>query len=291
MHKEKPEAILMLNSRCNAKCRHCYIPYKGERDPEEALETTKKLMDNGYKVKFSGSENLLNPEYLKCYLEAGQDYILSNGIILARKTDIFSRLKDHGIKMVILSHNFDKIESLDSVFGTIVGKAVENSITNGLKVRLSTLISASNFTNVLDYCRMAREMGVSGIRFYRYMRIGNASIDRKLVIGKEQQEIFFELIQEARGWYAERELEINLAAGFDPMPGSKGEALSKENRFCPAGETLFAITPDNKVYGCPFLIDEGMEIGRLIDYRIVVYKNEARRDSCIAFRRQASDGN
>lgn len=35
--------IFMLCSDCNIKCEHCYIGYKGNRDPDEILRLTKKL--------------------------------------------------------------------------------------------------------------------------------------------------------------------------------------------------------------------------------------------------------
>lgn len=78
-----------------------------------------------------------------------------------------------------------------------------------------------------------------------------------MMMDHRQESEFFELLSVVRRSYPADELKVNLAAGFSPRPGGIGEKLANENRFCPAGRTLFAITPDDTVYGCPFTIGKG----------------------------------
>ncbi|GEM_PF-784437 len=280
--KEKPDAVLMLNSACNAKCRYCYIPYNGKRTPQDALEATRILMQQGFRVLFSGSENLLDLRYLECYKEAEQDYILSNGIIPARQPEVLRRLKASGISEVTLSYNFG--EPGRSIPDYVVRQAMRNSLRAGLSVRLSTLITSRNYLRLPEYCAEARLLGASRIRFYRYMEVGNANLGESLMIDAGQEARFFELMERTRPRYPREELEIKLAVGFSPRPGSRSERLARENRFCPAGETLFAITPDNNVYGCPFTIGEGLEIGRLTPDGLEIYRDisNGMRSTCLA---------
>jgi len=57
--------ILMVNSECNIRCRHCYLPYSGFREPVNTLETVRQLQSNGYSVGIAGSETLLNLRVFK----------------------------------------------------------------------------------------------------------------------------------------------------------------------------------------------------------------------------------
>jgi MoaA/NifB/PqqE/SkfB family radical SAM enzyme len=272
----------MLNSLCNARCSYCYISYKGARDPKEALLTTRRLMSIGFKVTFSGSENLLDLRYLDCFKEAGQDYILSNGIILAQNPGIIQILKEKGISEVMISHNFDAGNR--SITDSTLKDALSNSLNEGLSICISTLISARNYQDIHEFCRKAKSMGASRIRFFRYLQIGNAGLGESMVLNAEQESSFFELLDEVRQDYLKEDLEINLAAGFRPRPKSRGEALAKENRFCPAGRTLFVLTPDNSIYGCPFTIGEGQEIGKLTPEGLEIFRDigDGRRDTCLA---------
>lgn len=273
--------MLMLNSKCNARCGYCYIPYKGARDSKEALETTRRLMSQGFRVTFSGSENLLDLRYLDCYKEAGQDYILTNGIIPAREPDIVLALKGKGISEVIISHNFD--EGNRSIPDSAIEAAIGNVLSGGLKVCLSILITALNYQGLPELCRKAKALGAHRVRFFRYSKIGKASLDPSMVMDAEQESSFFKLLRGVRAYYQEDEFRMNLAAGFSPRPGGKGERLAQENLFCPAGRTLFAITPDNTVFGCPFTIGEGLDIGRLTPEGLEIFKDigDGKRDNCL----------
>ena len=60
---EGKKVDIMCTSECNTNCEHCYVCYKGKRNPEELL-TLVSYLKNKYKVMLNGAEVLTNPEYL-----------------------------------------------------------------------------------------------------------------------------------------------------------------------------------------------------------------------------------
>lgn len=282
--KKRPGVVLMLTSECNAGCRHCYIPYKGTFDPEEAKRAIRMLKAQGFEAVLSGSETLTDPRYLACYREARQPYILSNGILLAKETGLFDEMRENGVQEVCLSCNFELSPELGSVSEEVVRKAASISRQKGFGIQISTLVTSDNFTRVLEYCAAAESMHALGIGFYRYMVIGNAALERAKVLTPEQEARFFSLIDEARSHYPKSKLLISLKAGFGPKPGSRGEPLSADNQFCPAGVMLFAVTPDRRVYGCPFTIGEGKEVGNLSEEGLMIFRDisNGNRRTCLA---------
>ena len=79
----------MVNSECNAKCKHCYLSYTGSRNPEDALDAVKRLQANGHSVIIAGSETLLNPDYLKAYQQAGQKKLLNKRKLFYKKKNLY----------------------------------------------------------------------------------------------------------------------------------------------------------------------------------------------------------
>ena len=63
---EGKKVDIMCTSECNTNCEHCYVCYKGKRNPEELL-TLVSYLKNKYKVMLNGAEVLTNPEYLSSY--------------------------------------------------------------------------------------------------------------------------------------------------------------------------------------------------------------------------------
>ena len=43
---------IMTCSKCNTKCKHCYINYSGDFDPDELYNIVKNLIISKYKCKF-----------------------------------------------------------------------------------------------------------------------------------------------------------------------------------------------------------------------------------------------
>ncbi len=178
---------------------------------------------------------------------------------------------------------FDDAKELNAVPEEILRKAARVSLSAGLRVKFATPITSNNFIRVDEYCERALGLGASGLKFYRYMQIGNASLGPSFELSAKQEKEFFALFEKARQKYPKEILEIYLSGGFSPRPGSRNESLALQSQFCPAGVMLFTMTPDNLVYGCPFLIEKGNEIGILKKEGIFLFEepSKAGREKCI----------
>lgn len=277
------QVVIMVNSECNARCKHCYLSYKGHRKVENTIELVDRFHGQGYEVIIAGSEILLNPEYLKAYKRAGQKYLLTNGILLSRNPKIVGELRRYGIEEVRISLHFNIQEDLKSVPERIVKEAINNAKRKGLRIKISTVITRDNHRKVLDMCKKARDLGSDGIKFIRFINSGRARRSGfQSNLSKRERKKFFEMIDYARSLYSKNKFKVLIHGNFGPKPGSRGERLSKCNRYCSAGIDLFAIDPNDNVYGCPFLMKH--PIGKLLHGRIIIDKDlcNGKRDGCLA---------
>ena len=67
--------------------------------------------------------------------------------------------------------------------------------------------------------------------------------------------------------------------------GTFGNDLNRKgcNFNCIAGSELVVITPDLNVYPCIFLAKKGYEIGKVVDSKIILYKEfNNKGDKCLA---------
>lgn len=284
-----PTAILMVSSDCNAHCRHCYLPYKGSRSPEDTLDAVKHLKEAGYTAIVAGSENLLNPDYLKSYEEAGQKDILTNGLILSQDKSLYDRLKNHGIGHLTISLHFGIEGKLRSVPERMVAEVIREAKDKRFFVQIATTITSANCNDIADMCRKAREYGADRIHFGRFVHMGKGKRNSHLKLNEIQVKSFFEQLIKVRQSYDKSRLEVRAEGYFGPRPDSVGEELARIGCYCPAGIRAFAIAPDNNVYGCPFTMGEGLDIGKYENNTIKIDSNKLverlcidRRDICIA---------
>lgn len=278
------DVVLMLNSECNARCRHCYVSYSGRRDPAEALATVKKLRAAGHKVIVAGSETLLDPRYLEAYRAARQDYILTNGIILDKDKSLYRKLKKNGIRWIFFSLHFGIEKDLRSVPEKLVARAMKEAVRRGFGVTVETIVNPKNYACIGEMCRRADKYGASEIMFYRIVPIGRAANLYGHTLTPEQISAVFEQVVAERKKYKKSVLCIRFSGSFGPRLGPRSKALVKENRYCPIGRELVTIDPNNNVYGCPLCIRPEGVIGRYEDGKIIMTRDlfGGRRDTCIA---------
>lgn len=78
--------MLMSCSRCNVKCKHCYISYKNDFSPEELKDIAYNLSKK-YNIMINGAEPLVDLRYLNSYPIVNQKHILTNGLALINNYD------------------------------------------------------------------------------------------------------------------------------------------------------------------------------------------------------------
>lgn len=278
------KVILMVNSECNSKCQHCYIDYSESKTPENTLKTVKELQSQTHEVIIAGSETLLNPNYLISYKQAGQNYILTNGILLEKNPALFETIKYYGIEQIGLSLHFGIENELRSVSEKSIKKVISLSNERNLKTFVNTTVTSQNYSGLQDICEKTIEYGATQIRFGRFIGIGKGKNRFDLNLNDTQVKEFFEQVDELREVYDKETLEIKIRGYFGPKPGSKGEDLAKKNTYCPAGINQVVISPDDLVYSCPFLIRKDLAIGRYEKGKILLRSEilPGLRDRCIA---------
>ncbi|MFH0779532.1 MAG: radical SAM protein [Parcubacteria group bacterium] len=280
----KIKVIIMANSRCNAKCKHCYVSYDSERSPQNLLQTVISLQNQDYGVTIAGSEILLEPNYLKAYKQAGQTRLLTNGLILKKKPELYDILQNYGIKQFTFSLNFDVEQSLRSVPESFIADRVRESKQRGFKVQVTTLVVPENVDSINRMCERAVRYGVNILQFNRFVKLGHDKRMNDYVLSDEQILRFCDHINKMRQRFPEEQLVIKPHANFGPRPGSRGEKLALENLFCPAGITVLALDADDNIYGCPFTMCKNAIVGRYDNNKIVINKVLLgdKRNTCIA---------
>ncbi|NTV23372.1 MAG: radical SAM protein [Nanoarchaeota archaeon] len=274
--------VLMVNDQksCNIDCGHCYLPYAGNRSPEDTLEAVINLKAQGHDVIIAGSETLVDTGYLEAYMEAGQDYLLTNGILLNHKPELFDLIEEHGIKTIQISAHFGIDKELKSVPISLVGKVATEAKYRGFDVRLATTITSKNYHDVENMCGLAYGMGADELKFIRMIQSGKAEADNENSLTQENINMFFDYVTRTRAKYDKDEFRISMHGNFGPRPGSAGESLSLRNGYCPASDGLVAIAPDGVVYGCPFLMN--IPIGRYVEGRLDMKSIFQDRLACLA---------
>jgi len=280
---EQPTVVLMVNDKsdCNMNCTHCFLSYEGTRSPEDVIDLVDRFRTN-YRVIVAGSETLTNLGYLEAYRRAGQKYILTNGLLLHQKPELFDLLREYGIEEIQLSLHFGIQEDLHSVPEKIVRDVIQQAKVKGFRVQVAVTITTENCQNVEEMCSQVCEMEVDRIRFIKYLKFGSAREEDRLKLTDSERKTFFDLVDEARSKYDKAELTIQIASNFGPREGTKGEELAKCNQYCPAGEKLFVIAPNGQVYGCPYLME--YPIGEMTeDFRLQITDSlcDGVRDKCL----------
>ena len=257
--------ILMLCSKCNIKCKHCYIKYKGDFETEK-LDSLFKSIKNKHFIILNGTEPILFSEYYHLYKENNQKRIMTNGLELIRRPELCNILKDNGIEEISLSYHFGIQDNISFVKSNMLDELIEKLNNNGFKIKLMTTISSDNYKNIKKMCKKAFDLHAKTIKFTNYIFQGNAqNQDHNKVLTREQIDYVLDTIDKCRKEYKKEDLIIERCGTFGP------NRKRPEKFKCLACKDTVVITPDLNVYQCVFDIDAGNEIGKVINNKIMIY--------------------
>jgi len=278
------KVVIVVSNECNIKCKHCYLPEITPRSPEDTLEATVSLQNQGYGILIAGGEILLNPDYLKAYEQAGQTYLLTNGILLKQKPGLFDLIRQHGIRQLVFSLHFDIDKGLRSVPEMFVAERIKEAKQKGFTIKVTTVVTPENIADIDTMCERAITYGIDILQFNRFVQMGNDPDTEGYNLSDTQIQRFFDSVMNLRKRFPKELLEIRPNGNFGPRSGSKGDLLARENRYCPAGTGLMAIDSNNLVYGCPFTMRQDAVIGRYTNGKIVIEREllAGKKDTCIA---------
>lgn len=258
--------IIMTCSKCNIKCKHCYISYKGNREPDDLIKMV-SVLKNKYIINLNGAEVLTEPRYLEAYKIVGQHHILSNGKVFLDDPSIIKKLKENDVTTVALSYHFGIQNDISVVSEDDLKRIMDLLRKNDIEYRFMTTINSDNYLNVVEFCDRAFNLGARAIKFTNYVLQGNAiSYDKRLT--SEQKFEFFKGLNEAREKYSIEDLIIQRCGTFGKDMFSLNDSF-----HCNCINDSVVLTPDNIVYPCIFLAKENYAIGEYIDGKIMINKN------------------
>lgn len=271
------KVTIMCCSDCNVKCSHCYISYKGNFSGNNLEECAKGLVEKGYKVALNGSEILLHEEYLRTFRVVGQTRVMTNGLVFKDNYSYLDLLKSYGISTYNISYHFDLHDLISPVPMEYLHLLFKEITQRGLKFTINCTISTQNMTKICDYCREAYSLGACRIRFTNLLNVGMAvDLDRKLFLEGTQILEVLDRIKECRGWFDKDEFYIERCGSF-------GVGNDKSKFRCTAGIDEVYITPDMKVYPCPFLTKRSNEIGFFSNGNVFIHNDYVNnQEKCMA---------
>ncbi|MDG5815089.1 radical SAM protein [Chitinispirillales bacterium ANBcel5] len=255
-----------ITNSCNQRCRHCYQD-KFSNSSDFELHHLKRIADRIFlslrnipvTVNVTGGEPLLHRDlfpllrHLATYNNLKELNLITNALEIDEA--ILRELKKNGalsaIKISLESHD-SSIN--DSIRGKGHFEAVLNSIellqSAGLQVVLMVTLGAWNWNSVSGLLQLARQKGVKGVIFERFVPLGNGLhiADgilnanhwleiRKTIISENDLGISPEELLPYRAFFIDTQETENIG-------GEIGAAL------CNLGPQSMALMPDGTVYPC-----------------------------------------
>lgn len=197
---------IMTCSNCNMKCTHCYIPYSGNFDSEQLLETVKTLK-NKYKVLLNGTEPLLN-NYLASFKEAEEKFILTNGLIFKDNLDLVDKIKDAGITRICMSYQFAIQNDINSVGLNYLDDIFPKVRAKNIDVEAMCTITSKNYNLIETICEKAISLGANYLYFIEYMHDGSTkfNLNQNLKLTDGMREEFFKQLKIVRKKILKRQI-------------------------------------------------------------------------------------
>lgn len=274
-----------ITSRCNIRCKHCYI---GEKENlqlpvESNMEIAKRIAKSGaFVVTISGGEPLVVEELpqIAAYLleEKMKLHIFTNGILLP---DFINRLEDEcgSTYKNMLEFNIS-LDGMQEVHDFMRGEGVFEKTVTGMKfvlergysVKTNTTVIPKNINDVIPLIVFCREIGVSSSQFSNLINRGWA-IDNQdqLKMTESDQERFASTL---RNFTMEKGRNYNVFYSpldktgnvNDPIvyrfEDGKQKAIGKDTWKCGAGKGKCVINEKGDALCCPFF--EESKIGNIL---------------------------
>lgn len=263
------DIAIMICSICNAMCKHCYIKYDNNIDPDVLYDLLEEWKER-YDIVLNGTEPILNSKYFKSFQLIGQKMLQTNGLFIYEHPDVLNQLLMYGINELSISYHFQAHELISTIDDNIVKNSIALAVNNGFKVSINCTVTPLNYNEVIDNCNTSIKMGVNRIHFTNYLPTGkNNTLDRTSCLSKKQKKVFFEQLNKARNIFNKDALYVSRCGTFE-----KDTYTSKDNFYCEPYRWGFAISPDKKVYPCIFMVgDCEEEVGFVHEKKIYIKKN------------------
>lgn len=264
-----PNSVIWdITSRCNLKCRHCYVEAEKSRTVEPSTEEAKKIMDQLKEAKvftlsFSGGEPLLRKDLYELLEYATKSFVVniaSNGLLITEEAA--RALKRTGISFAELSLDgleeaHDYLRGRKGAFKSLT-EAVANLKKEKIPFGVTSVIYRKNFHQIKEMIKLAEDMGAFTIRFYRLIYTGRGKELEALDLTQSEYKKALEDVYSHQG-------KINAVA--DEAFGFllHGKENPHQGVGCQAGRTIAGIKANGQVVPCPMFEDPVFHCGKVPD--------------------------
>ena len=270
---------IMAMSECPNHCEHCFINYSGHIEFDCLDKMMADYCKNYKQVILNGTELLINRKYIDLCSKYGQNFIYTNGKLLTKGKRNLLKLK--GISRVSISLHYGMQEQISKLSICEVSRIIQETIEDGIKVRVLCTISKENYQLVPEIAEYVHSLGVSSLKFINLYKEGKANSLENIILNQEEITEFFQLLDLTRKKYDKKEFYITRSGTF-------GNDIKRANNFiCEAGTNSIVITPDHKVYPCNALLYDEYCIGYWDETGIYIDKiiNHNKKE-CLALEKQ-----
>ena len=270
---------------CPHNCAHCYQVQNGRARKrslrlDEAINRINQLKKLGVQeiIPVTG-EILWHPEYMEVFRVADcTEYLITNGLRLITERRLGAAITRFGLQRLRVSAHYESPRNFGADMGNftpapleMIPKIVNAAACHGIGVEAFCLIGTFNYQNIARLFDKAMKDGLEKLVLINLMPV-NESV-RQFCLNRAQIQTVFAQVEEIRGRDPENRFRLGLLGNFGPRAGSKyGPALAQNGCYCPAGVDKAYITVDGSVYGCHFMLDAKLRIGRLEDGRFQIEK-------------------
>lgn len=257
------QVVIMTTSHHHTECENRNAPFSGHFDPDELYRTVQNLQNQGYSVRLDGVEPLLDPWHLKSFKLAGQKTAMTDGQVLTENSHYIFSIREAGIDTINILYHFDLQKDLSGVSPCLVKAALRIVDLEGLKSSIVTTITRPYLREIPKYCEWCVKQGITEIHFMNYLPQGKANDN--WVLTPDDRKRYYDIISEQRRKYSAGSLRISSSCSFG--------ACESSNITCRAAYESVVLTPEYKVYPCPFMMKPGKECGFYKDGFVFIKKN------------------
>lgn len=263
-----------LTSRCNERCRHCYLP--GSRDFHDmetdlVMSILDQLAEMGtLKVTFSGGECLLHPDFIPILKHARENdfsiSILSNITLLT--DEIISALKDANIDLLQASvysmnpQEHDYITQLPGSHAKTI-QSLERLIAANVPVQISCPTMRKTYGSYKAVLEWAYSHGIKGYTDYIMMARIDQSTDNlanRLTLD-ETESLLRDIIN--------YDIEYRTILDANPEPVT----VNPDEHICGAGVDSMCVAANGEFYPCSGF--QGWPLGNAHDLTVAEVWNDS----------------
>lgn len=264
-----PNSIVWdVTSRCNLKCKHCYVEAESQKTEEPSTEEAKAIIDQLKKAKvftlsFSGGEPLLRDDLFELLEYATKSLVVdvaSNGLLIDE--DIANQLKSTGIAYMQLSFDgledaHDYLRGRKGAFNRLM-ETIEILKRMGLRFGVTSVIYRKNVHEIKEMIELAEKLGAFTIRFYRLIYTGRGKELTSLDLTSSEYKKALQDVYSHRG---------KISAVADEAFGFLLHGRENPHQWvgCQAGRTIAGIKANGQVVPCPMFSDPVFYCGKVPD--------------------------